>query len=153
MIVYSDDAPLIDDARRTYTVVREVLGCYGGDPSLVHLAGVSNGGLAAFALMAEHPEYFATLLGAPGAFPIQDPAKLDPAVVLQVLGGRAVFNGVGVGDGDWKPEVIATHNALVAAGVESVYVEFPNQGHIATAAFDPSVLLEFWATHSVPRAR
>jgi len=72
-----------------------VLACYGGDPTEVHLAGTSNGGLAAFALMTVHPEYFATLLGVPGAFPVQDPATIDRAVLGRTLAGRAVFNGVG----------------------------------------------------------
>ena len=85
----------IDEAPRTLAIVNEVLACYGGDPTEVHLAGTSNGGLAAFALMTVHPEYFATLLGVPGAFPVQDPATIDRAVLGRTLAGRAVFNGVG----------------------------------------------------------
>jgi predicted esterase len=147
VIPYSPDADFIDEANRTFGILNEVLWCYGGDPAKVHLAGASNGGLAAFALMIAKPEHFATLLGAPGAFPVQDPAVVDPSVWAEALAGRAVFNGVGANDDNWKLEVIGTHNALAAAGVESVFVEFAGQGHIVSSAFDESVFLDFWATH------
>lgn len=147
VLPYSIDVNFIDEAPRTLAIVNEVLACYGGDPSEVHLAGTSNGGLAAFALMAAHPEYFASLLGTPGAFPVQDPATIDPAVLGRTLAGRAVFNGVGARDGEWKPEVIATHNALARAGVESVFVELPGEGHVLSPTFDPGVFFAFWASH------
>lgn len=146
-IPYSLDADFIDEATRTLAIVNEVLWCYGGDPAKVHLAGASNGGLAAFALMMKRPELFATLLGAPGAFPVQDPSTVEAAVWAHALAGRAVFNGVGANDDNWKAEVIATHNALAAAGVESAFVEFPDQGHVLTAAFDASVFFDFWSSH------
>lgn len=147
VLPYSIDANFIDEAPRTIAIVNEVLGCYGGDPREVHLAGTSNGGLAAFALMIGHPEYFATLLGVPGAFPVQDPTAIDPAVMGRALAGRAVFNGVGALDAGWKAEVIATHNTLASAGVESVFVEFPMAGHILNETFDPSALFAFWESH------
>ena len=59
----------------------------------------------------------------------------------------AVFNGVGARDSDWKPEVIATHHALAEAGIESVFVEFPGEGHVLSATFDPGVLFGFWESH------
>ena len=151
VLPYVTGGDLINEARRVFVTVNEVLGCYGGDPAQVHIAGTSNGGLAAYALMAERPQVFATLAGLPGAFPVQDPTTLDPALVLQVMGGRAVFNAAGSSDNDWKSEVIATHNVLVAAGVESVYYEIPNQGHILTSLFDPTPLFDFWIAHSGPR--
>ncbi len=80
VIPYSLEEDFIDGAARTFEILNEVLWCYGGDPAKVHLAGTSNGGLAAFALMASRPEHFATLLGAPGAFPVQDPTDVDPTV-------------------------------------------------------------------------
>jgi pimeloyl-ACP methyl ester carboxylesterase len=134
----------IGEVNRVLAIRNEVLSCYGGDPKSVHLAGTSNGGLAAFALMSAHPEYFATLAGVPGAFPVQDPSAVDPAVWASRLAGRAVLNGVGEFDGDWKPEVIATHNALARAGVESTYVEFAGQSHVLGDTFDPTLLLDFW---------
>ena len=147
VLPYSPDGALIDEAGRTLSIVNEVLACIGGDPARVHLAGTSNGGLAAFALMTAHPESFASLLGAPGAFPVQDPASIDPATLGRVLAGRSVFNGVGSLDAAWRPEVIGTHNALVRAGIESVFVEFPLEGHVLNVTLRPEPMFEFWSSH------
>jgi pimeloyl-ACP methyl ester carboxylesterase len=147
VLPYASGSDYLDESKRTYAIWHEVLSCYGGDPAKVHLAGASNGGLAAFALAVERPEYFATLLGAPGAFPVQDPTTIAPEVWQEKLAGRAVFNGAGEFDNDWKPEVIETHNSLAAAGIESVYVEFARQPHIITEDFEESVFLEFWKSH------
>lgn len=139
VIPYSEDIDLFDDARRVLAIVDEVLACYGGDEGAVHIAGVSNGGLIAFALMTTMPEMFTTLLGAPGAFP-----RNDPELWGDLLTGKRVFNGVGELDGDWQPDVLATHEALSAQGVDSVYVEFPGQGHVVDADFDESIFVDFW---------
>lgn len=147
VLPYAVGGDYIDESSRTVDIVAEVLGCFGGDPAEVHLAGASNGGLAAFSVMMKHPEYFATLLGAPGAFPVQNPKTVDKKVWATALAGRAVFNGVGENDSDWKKEVIETHNALVAAGIESVFVEFPKQSHVANSQFNPARLFEFWSKH------
>lgn len=96
--------------------------------------------------MVAHPQHFATLLGAPGAFPVQDPAAVEAATWARLLAGRAVFNGVGALDGEWRAEVMATHNALAAAGIASQFAEFPGQGHVTTAGFDSSAFFDFWAS-------
>lgn len=147
VVPYVRDGDLITDTSRMTAIVNEVLSCTGANAQEVHLAGTSNGGLAAFSVMSAHPEYFATLLGAPGAFPVPDPSKVKREVWTSRLAGRAVFNGVGALDGAWRDEVMATHNALAAAGVESVFVEFPGQGHVTNAAFDARVFFEFWSRH------
>jgi predicted esterase len=147
VLPYSLSGDIATEGNRVPGILNEVLWCYGGDPEHVHLAGTSNGGLAAFAIMSARPEHFATLLGAPGAFPVQDPATVEPAVWTRVLGGRAVFNGVGELDGQWRPEVTATHNALAAAGIESVYVEFAGEGHGLRDSFDPAPFFAFWEAH------
>jgi hypothetical protein len=43
VLPYSLDVDYIDDAQRTFKIMDEVLACYGGNASKVHLAGVSNG--------------------------------------------------------------------------------------------------------------
>lgn len=142
VVPYSVEIEFADEVRRTYKILDEVLACYGGDPAKVHIAGVSYGGEAAFRLALGRPESFATLLGAPGGFP-----KWDPPAWAEAFKSLAVFNGVGSEDG-WKPDVKATHDALVAGGVESVYVEFAGEGHGVSDAFDESVFFEFWLSHS-----
>ncbi|MBI4509531.1 MAG: hypothetical protein HY698_07825 [Deltaproteobacteria bacterium] len=138
VIPYSATDEFIDEARRTFVILDEVLACYGGDPAKVHLAGYSNGGMAAYALMLAKPERFATLLGTPGLFP-----RRDPRAWAKALGCRPVFNGVGELD-DWKPDVRATHEALEKAGAVSIYVEYPGEGHRISDAFDESILFDFW---------
>ena len=143
VVPYSVDLDFLDEFPRTFEILDEVLACYGGDPAKVHVAGFSNGGLAAFALMLQRPDRFATLLGAPGEFP-----KVNPREWAKALAGKAVFNGVGENDNDWKPEVKETHDGLVSVGIDSVYVEFPGQGHSARDGFNKSVLFDFWLKHS-----
>ena len=143
VVPYALDMDLIDDTPRVFGILNEVLTCYGGDAAKVHIGGVSNGGRAAFALMLARPQRFATLLGAPGGF-----TTWNPSAWAKALKGHAVLNGVGANDDEWLAEVRETHNALLAAGVQSVYVEFPGQGHSVSEAFDESVFFEFWAKHS-----
>ena len=143
IIPYSANVDFLEEFPRTFEILDEVLACYGGDPKKVHVAGFSNGGLAAFALMLQRPDRFATLLGAPGEF-----AAMNPGEWAKALSGKSVFNGVGEKDNDWKPEVKETHDALVSVGIDSVYAEFPGQGHSARDGFDKSVLLDFWLKHS-----
>ena len=143
IIPYSANLELLEEFPRTFEILDEVLACYGADPKKVHVAGTSNGGFAAFALMLQRPERFATLLGAPGAFP-----EVDPAAWAKALAGRAVFNGVGEDDDAWKPEVRETHDALLGVGIDSVYVEFPGQDHTAREGLDKNVLFDFWMKHS-----
>ncbi len=143
VVPYSANIDFLEEFSRTFEILDEVRACYGGDPEKVHIAGFSNGGLAAFALMLQRPDRFATLLGAPGEF-----AKVNPTAWAKALAGKAVFNGVGENDNDWKSEVKETHDALVSVGIDSVYVEFPGQGHSARAGFDKNVLFDFWTNHS-----
>lgn len=147
VIPYWPDLEMLEDFRRTLRIVDEINACYGGDPAQVHLAGFSNGGHAAFDLMVERPERFATLLGAPGEF---DPRT--SAADLARLRGKAVFNGVGELDDEfWHKGVRDAHEALIAAGVDSVYVEFKGQGHGAREGFPRDLLLDFWLRHSTSR--
>lgn len=144
VLPYAVDMDFMDESPRTFGVLSEVLACYGGDPAQVHIGGVSNGGYAAFLLILAKPERFVSVLGAPGLFPI----TTKPEEWAKALGRRPVFNGVGANDLDWKPDVKAQHDALVAMRIDSVYVEFPGQGHTANQTFDNSVLFDFWVKHS-----
>ena len=147
VLPYSVDSDFHDDPSRAFAILDEVLRCYGdddgGDPPRVHIAGASNGGLAAFALMLAQPDRFATLLGAPGPFDVSDPSTVDPQFWVDALSGRAVFNGVGELDVFWQSEVEAINEALTADGIESQYVEFPGRGHSLRNGFDASIFFEF----------
>lgn len=142
IVPYSIDIDFIDDFRCKFSILDEIMECYGGDATKAHIAGTSNGGHAAFALMLMRPERFATLLGAPGEF-----SRHDPSAWAEALRCHAVFNGVGSNDDDWKAGVKATHDVLVEVGVNSVYVEFAGEGHIVSETFDESIFIEFWMRH------
>lgn len=146
VVPYWPDVDMTEDYERTLAVLDEVLNCYGGDPRQVHIAGFSNGGHAAFDLMLAHPDRFATLLGAPGEFPLG-----TTTAQLAALRGKAVFNGIGELDDEfWHKGVREAHAALSAAGVESEYVEFAGQGHGAGVGFPKDRLFQFWSAHSTP---
>ncbi|MBI4329581.1 MAG: hypothetical protein HY685_06925 [Chloroflexi bacterium] len=150
VLPYSDGVEYYDasESQRTFRVVDEVLACYGGDAAQVHLAGFSMGGYAAFALMLQQPDRFATLLGAPGLFP----ESTTPERWAKALCGHAVFNGVGSRDDEWKQLVQTTHQQLLKVGIESVYVEFADQGHSLGVAFDETVFFDFWRAHPTKKA-
>ncbi len=144
VVPYWPDIEMVDDPHRTLEVLDELLACFGGQRTAVHLAGFSNGGHVAFDLMLEHPERFATLLGAPGEFAL----GTKPADLVR-LRGKTVFNGIGELDDEfWHKGVRDAHEALTAAGVESAYVEFPGQAHGAGPGFPKDRLFTFWLAHS-----
>jgi len=142
---FAEDGDLLDEYDRSIEIIDEILACYGGDPASVHLGGTSNGGRGAFELMLDHPEPFATLLGAPGIFPTYP--SFDDDAILAALEGKAVFNGVGETDTQWQGAVEQTHEHFEELGIDSVYVEFAGEGHILTAGFDETVFFDFWLAH------
>ncbi|MEZ4399177.1 MAG: hypothetical protein R3B06_04115 [Kofleriaceae bacterium] len=139
---YADDGDLTDERARIVAVLDEALACFGGDREDVHLGGTSNGGRAAFALMLEHGDRFATLLGAPGLFP-----DVEDRALAAALAGKAVWNGVGGEDATWRPAVQAIHDRLTRLGIASVYRELPGQGHILDERADQELFFAFWAAH------
>ncbi len=113
------------------------------DRAKVHIGGTSNGGLGAFDVMLDHPDRFATLLGAPGLW-----MYWNPTAVQAALEDKSVFNGVGELDSSWYSYVEQTHERLVALGIDSVFVVFEGQDHIPDSSFDPAPLFGFWQEHS-----
>jgi predicted esterase len=142
IVPYAADGDLTDEGDRIVPILDEVLGCYGGDKARVHLAGTSNGGRAAFALMLRSPDRFATLLGAPGLFQGATDDQLKMA-----LAGKAVFDGAGELDDEWRPLVEATNQQLVRLGIDATLVTFPGQGHIWDEHADPEPMFAFWSRH------
>ena len=141
VVPYASDGNLPDEPEHVLAVLDEVLGCHCTS-GRVHLGGTSMGGQLAYSLALDEPERFDTLLGAPGAFTNPDPGTLAGA-----LAGKAVFNAIGELDGGWRPQVEATHEALLEAGIDSTLFEMPGQDHILTPEFDESVFFEFWTSH------
>jgi predicted esterase len=139
VIVTSADDNLTDEWDRIVPVLDEVLDCYGGDRDNAHIAGTSNGGLAAFSVMLDHPDRFVSLLGAPGVWTMWIETR-----VAKAMAGKHVFNGVGEYDSSWYPYVEQTHERLEELGIDSRFVVFEGQGHIPDADMDYSAIYAFW---------
>ncbi len=135
----SADGDLTDEWDRVVPILDEVLDCYGGDRGKVHIGGTSNGGIGAFSVMLDHPDRFASLLGAPGLW-----LDWDEDAITAALEGKAVFNGVGELDTSWYSYVEWTHRELSALGIDSSFVVFEGQGHVPDQSFDASLLHAWW---------
>lgn len=132
------------DARRVAKIRKEVLTCFGGDPDNVHLAGHSNGGMAAFDAMLDAPEKWASLLVVPGAL---DPWDEEAAVAA--LSDKPLFLGVGEHDSMWVTWIGELHDQLTAAGLSSELVVFPGIGHTPDRSWeDRDVLFDWWIAAS-----
>ncbi|MEO7414140.1 MAG: alpha/beta hydrolase-fold protein [Opitutaceae bacterium] len=102
------------------------------------LAGLSLGGMQAFAIGFGHPEHFASIGGFSGGGSVQgttlrpqitprDPI-MDAGVVNRPSG--ILFLSVGVEEPEgWLSRVKQSHEALKAAGINHVYYESPGTGH------------------------
>lgn len=144
LIPYTSDGDIRDETARFAAVAKEALECFGGDPAHVHLAGTSNGGLAAFQALLEHPEPFATLLGAPGAFEVPP----SDEALRQAFTGKAALLCVGqLDDRSWRSAATNLHARLEQLGLDSTLAELPGQGHILEASFDESLFFDFWLAH------
>jgi pimeloyl-ACP methyl ester carboxylesterase len=124
---------------RAAEVRDELLACWGGDADRAHVGGTSNGGIGSFALMAEAPEGWASLLGAPGAW-----EDFDADSIAAALDGRPVYMGVGEEDTGWLTAVESQAEALSAAGADVTFVAFEGQTHVVDEEFDETILFDFW---------
>ncbi len=86
----------------------------------VHLAGVANGGRAAFSAALADPRIFASLFVLPG---VPEPAD---AGRLEALAGLPVRLFVGEEDDSWAPAMRRTRGRLAAAGVDVALAVLPS---------------------------
>ena len=142
IVPYSDSDDFPGELDRVVPIVDEVLACYGGARDKVHLAGTSNGGRGAYQTMLAASDRFATLLGAPGLFP----GGASDGDLKRALLGKSIYNGAGELDSDWRPPVEKTDMRLQSLGLDSIFVVFPQQGHILNSKFNPDGFFEFWLT-------
>jgi len=95
---------------------------------LVHLAGISNGGLAAFSLAIDQPGRFASLVVLPGA--PADSASFDR---LDRLKNVPVTMFVGENDTEfWLPQARQTADRLRELDFDHQLTVLPGQGHVLT---------------------
>ena len=107
-------APFLDHIRTTYRVA-------GGK---IHLTGVSNGGLSAFAAAIDNPHAFQTLTVIPGY-----PPSREDFAALDRLDGVRINMFVGGNDGGWLDSMATTQAELERLGLDSSYEVVPAEGH------------------------
>lgn len=110
--------------------LRQMLADYRIEDGRFHVAGPSNGGIAAFHIAALHPQYFRSVTAFPGYMWQPNAAKLD------AIAGLCVFVYVGENDDyRWHGEMKREVEYLRAKGTLARYSEEKGQPHrIATVA-------------------
>ena len=124
----SDEAPLpalMDHVRSRFKV----------EGGTFHLAGVSNGGRAAFIEALAHPDRYASLTVLPGL--LEDGTDPDR---VQRLSKMPVTLYVGGDDEGWLRESERTYETLKASGIDATLIIREGEGHVVS--IKPDVLFD-----------
>jgi predicted peptidase len=110
--------------------LKQILADYKIEGGKFHIAGPSNGGIAAFHVAALNPQYFRSITAFPGYMWQSNVSK------LQAIAGICVFAYVGENDDyRWHPEMKREVEFLKSKGTLARYTEEKGQPHrIATLA-------------------
>ena len=104
--------------------LKMILADYKIQDNKFHIAGPSNGGIAAFHVAAANPQYFLSITAFPGYMWEPSPAK------LQAVSKMCVFMYVGENDQYmWHPEMKREAEALQAKGTVARYTVEKGQPH------------------------
>jgi poly(3-hydroxybutyrate) depolymerase len=107
------------------TLANDLMARYTIEGEKFHLAGVSNGGRAAFRIAIAHPEKIASLTVLPGLVDAEvDRGRLDR------LRGIPVAMYVGERDADWRDGMKDLSRSLTAAGVANTLEIAAGQDHV-----------------------
>src|SRR5882672_2878975 len=113
-----------DGARIFPEFLRMILADYKIQNNKFHIAGPSNGGIAAFHVAAANPQYFLSVTAFPGYMWEPTPAK------LQAISKMCVFMYVGEMDTYmWHPEMKREADSLRAKGTVARYTVEKGQPH------------------------
>jgi poly(3-hydroxybutyrate) depolymerase len=89
-----------------------------------HIAGVSNGGISAFHIAAQHPEYFLTLTGLPGYLIDATPDR------IKAISKMCINMHVGELDSGWREDMSKQAKVFQAKGMKVHFTVEPGQGHV-----------------------
>lgn len=104
--------------------LKAILADYKIEDNKFHIAGPSNGGIAAFHVAAANPQYFRSITAFPGYMWEPTPAKLD------AISKMCVFMYVGENDEYmWHPEMKREADILRAKGTIATYTVEKGQPH------------------------
>ena len=113
-----------DGARIFPEFLKMILADYKIEGNKFHIAGPSNGGIAAFHVAAQNPQYFLSITAFPGYMWEPSPAK------LQAISKMCVFMYVGENDPYmWHDEMKREAEALRAEGTVARYTVEKGQPH------------------------
>jgi poly(3-hydroxybutyrate) depolymerase len=113
-----------DGARVFPAFLKMILADYKIQDNKFHIAGPSNGGIAAFHIAAANPQYFLSITAFPGYMWDPSPAK------LQAISKMCVFMYVGENDEYmWHPEMKKEAELLRSTGTVARYTVEKGQPH------------------------
>ena len=120
-----DDQLFFEEGARIFPdFLKMILADYKIQDSKFHIAGPSNGGIAAFHVAAANPQYFLSVTAFPGYMWEPSPAK------LQAISKMCVFMYVGENDEYmWHPEMKREAEVLRSMGTVAHYTVEKGQPH------------------------
>ncbi len=120
-----DDQLFFEDGARIFPeFLKMILADYKIQDNKFHIAGPSNGGIAAFHVAAANPQYFLSVTAFPGYMWEPSPAK------LQAISKMCVFMYVGENDEYmWHPEMKKEAELLRSTGTVARYTVEKGQPH------------------------
>jgi predicted esterase len=120
-----DDQLFFEEGARIFPeFLKLILADYKIEDNKFHIAGPSNGGIAAFHVAAANPQYFLSITAFPGYLWEPTPAK------LQAISKMCVFMYVGENDEYmWHPEMKREGEALRSMGTVAQYTVEKGQPH------------------------
>src|ERR1700689_4207779 len=120
-----EDELFFEDGARIFPeFLKMILADYKIQDNKFHIAGPSNGGIAAFHVAARNPEYFLSVTAFPGY--MWEPSTMK----LQVISKMCVFMYVGENDEYmWHPEMMKEAELLRSKGTVARYTVEKGQPH------------------------
>lgn len=107
--------------------IEQLLKDYKIEGGKFHIAGHSNGGISAFHIAGQYPQYFRTITGFPGYLPEDSNAGIDR------IKSMCVFLHVGQRDPTWQGEMEAQLERFKQRGLRVQYKVEPNEPHLIQA--------------------
>ncbi len=120
------------------TLLAEIRERFALEGDAFHLAGISNGGIAAFRVASQHPEQFCSLLAAPGL-----PGSDEDFEGLERLREIPVRMVVGADDARWVGRMRETETRLKELGAPVELTVLEGQGHMIVEAFPEEAVFAY----------
>lgn len=107
--------------------IEQLLKDYKVEGGKFHIAGHSNGGISAFHIAGQYPQYFRTITGFPGYLPEDSNAGIDRIKPM------CIFLHVGQRDLSWESEMEAQMERFKQRGLRVQFHIEPNEDHLIQA--------------------